>query len=758
MAAKLRNPPGGRAVSWQLVSFLILAVVLLGGFAWYERSRPPAQVVALVAALAALAIAGRIAFAAFPNVKPTTDIVIFAGYALGPAAGFAVGALAALVSNFWFGQGPWTPWQMAAWGLCGILGAALALVTRNVGRWTLAVVCGLAAVGYGAILNFSLMATYGGELSWERFWILSGRAIPFEIAHAAGNVAFALVAGPAMIRMLIRFRERFEWHRADAAAIVGAGDGGAPRGGVQAEPSPSPGRRVLPTGGIAALLVAVLLLGAFASARAEAAAPGPEAAANWLKSAQNEDGGWGEKVGAGSSQDMTGWAMLGLEATGVNPQDVTSGKGKNPVEYLQSQLSQIQSPGDLARTILALEGAGVEPREFGGRNLVQALLAKRRKDGSYEDWPNSTAYAVLALRSAGIGNVADSLEWLREAQNEDGGWGDYVGTPSNADGTGAVLQALSPSSKAAQKAVGYLRQVQQKGGGYRLGGNGVLNTQSTAWAVEGLLAAGANPAEFKRGGKSAYEYLEGNQVGDGHYRYSGKSDQTPVWVTGQVMVATSQKHLPLEAVPRAPQPKKTPKVTPTQNPAPEQLPLPEYEAGGVTPVPNAEPVFPAKGAHPGSDGKKKGGKSGSHRVPGGVNPGGPKLPPSSGGGGNGGAAEETYGGTPPALEGSSGESSGGVPPGAEEPGSGSGTPVLGSIIAGLAAGGLIFALFFGPYKRWQKTRAAKKGDGPPPAAGPPTPGTPPPGPQPPSGPAGPPQSPGPGTPPAINASAPRPPG
>ena len=78
---------------WELVSFLILGAVLLAGFAWYERSRPPSQVVALVAALAALAIAGRIAFAAFPNVKPTTDIVIFAGYALGAAPGFAVGAL-----------------------------------------------------------------------------------------------------------------------------------------------------------------------------------------------------------------------------------------------------------------------------------------------------------------------------------------------------------------------------------------------------------------------------------------------------------------------------------------------------------------------------------------------------------------------------------------------------------------------------------------------------------------------------------------
>jgi energy-coupling factor transport system substrate-specific component len=713
-------------VSWQLVSFLILAGVLLGGFAWYERSRPPAQVVALVAALAALAIAGRIAFAAFPNVKPTTDIVIFAGYALGPAAGFAVGALAALVSNFWFGQGPWTPWQMAAWGLCGILGAALALGTRNVGRLTLAVVCGLAAVGYGAILNFSLMATYGGELSWERFGILEGRAIPFEVAHATGNVVFALVAGPAMIRMLIRFRERFEWTRAETSGSLDAGAaGGKP-----------PRRAPLPTGGVAALLVAVLLLGAFASARAEAATTksGPGAAAAWLESAQNEDGGYGEEAGAASSQEMTGWTMLGLEAAGVNPQDVTSGKGKTPVQYLQRVISTVQSPGDLARTILALEGAAVEPREFGGRNLVAALLAKRRKDGSYEDWPNSTAYAVLALRSAGIANVADSLEWLREAQNEDGGWGDTVGSPSDADGTGAVLQALSPSSKAAQRGVGYLRQVQQKGGGFRLGGNGSLNTQSTAWAVEGLLAAGADPAQFKRGGKSAYDYLEDNQAGDGHYRYSAQSDQTPIWVTGEVLVATSKKYLPLEAPPRAPQPKVTPIPAPTATPEPLPLPLPA-EAGGVTPVPNPTPVFPEhSGSGSKAKGKKNGGGSGKQGGQGGAKVGAATAVPGTGGGGDGGAVEES-GGVPPVESGTGESFSTGIPKSSDS-GSSSGGSVLGSIVAGLIAGGLLFAIGYGPYRRWKKNRGAPSGPpspaGTPPAASPAPPSaSPPAAPQPP---------------------------
>ena len=103
-------------MSWQAGSFALLALVLLLGFGWYERRRPPAKVLALVAALAALAVIGRIAFAAIPNVKPSTDIVLFAGYALGAVPGFVVGAVFALVSNFFFGQGPWTVWQMAGWG------------------------------------------------------------------------------------------------------------------------------------------------------------------------------------------------------------------------------------------------------------------------------------------------------------------------------------------------------------------------------------------------------------------------------------------------------------------------------------------------------------------------------------------------------------------------------------------------------------------------------------------------------------------
>jgi energy-coupling factor transport system substrate-specific component len=658
-------------VSWQLASFLVIGVVLAAGFGWYERSRPLAQVVALVAALAALAIAGRVAFAAFPNVKPTTDIVIFAGYALGGAPGFAVGALTALVSNFWFGQGPWTPWQMVGWGLCGVLGAALSLGGRNVSRFTLAAVCGFAGIAYGALLNFSLMATYGGELSWRHFLVLEGRGAPFDAAHAIGNVVLALVAGPAMVRMLIRFRQRFEWGRRPA------------------EQAPPPGHPAtgLRAGGVAALLLVSLALGALAPPRATAA-PGVEAAATWMRSVQNQDGGWGDAPGEDSSAATTAWAMLGMAATGANPLDVRNG-GHSPVDYLRETIDQQRSPGALARTILALESAGVDPRHFAGHNLVADLFGKRRDNGSYEGWPGSTAYAVIALREAGAdGGLTRSLDWLREVQNDDGGWGDVPGSASTADGTGAVLQALSPDSKASHRGLGYLRESQRSGGGFPLGAGGPVNTQSTAWATQGILAAGGNPDSYRRGGSSAPNYIAARQGSDGHYAYSKSSNQTPTWVTAYALVAMTKNYYPVSPPPREPQP------TTSTNPTSPSGTVP------VTPPP-AEPVpsLPAE-SNPGVS-------------PGAPGPGGVGAPPerfATPGQPTPGAPAET---SPPGGRVREGSGTAEVDPSVSSPltetttessdDDSSGSP-LGSIVAGLLAGSLLFGLAFFGRRGWMRWR------------------------------------------------------
>ena len=211
-------------MSWQLASLLVLALALGGGFAWYERSRPPAEMLAVVATLAGLAAVGRIAFAPVPSIKPTTDIVLLSGFALGGAPGFAVGAVGALTSNMFFGQGPWTPWQMLGWGLVGLGGAALGRVTRRrAPRWALAIACGFAGFAFLTFIDASTWIMYSGaERSWAQFVALKTTAAPFDVAQVVGNVVFALAFGPGFVRALLRFRTRLEvrWSEPPPAPVV----------------------------------------------------------------------------------------------------------------------------------------------------------------------------------------------------------------------------------------------------------------------------------------------------------------------------------------------------------------------------------------------------------------------------------------------------------------------------------------------------------------------------------------------------------
>jgi energy-coupling factor transport system substrate-specific component len=196
-------------VTWTAATFAILLASLAAGYAWYEHARPTARLAAMVATMAGLAALGRIAFAPLPDVKPTTDIIVLTGYVLGGAPGFAVGATGALASNVVFGQGPWTPWQMGAWGITGLLGAALGAATgRRVPRVPLALFCGAMGLLFGAIMDFSTLATFSGEHTLDQYLAISSTALPFNIAHAVGNVAFCLAFGPALVRALERFRAR----------------------------------------------------------------------------------------------------------------------------------------------------------------------------------------------------------------------------------------------------------------------------------------------------------------------------------------------------------------------------------------------------------------------------------------------------------------------------------------------------------------------------------------------------------------------
>ena len=510
-------------MTWEVASVLVLGAGLAAGFAWYEREDPPARVLALVATLAALAVVGRLAFAAIPNVKPTTDIVLFAGYALGAVPGFVVGAIAALVSNVFLSQGPWTPWQMAGWGAVGIAGAVLALALRGrePNRFLLAGVCGLAGLAFGAWMDLYQL-TLAAHQDLDSYLALSASSLPYNLAHAIGNVVFCLLIGPAFIRALRRYRRRLEvrW------------------------PAPA---------GIAATLVLALLFAAPA-----AAAPA-DRAESWLAKTQNKDGGFGATKGQASSRLYTGWAALGMASAGHNPRDLHRRGGRSVAAYTKRDARSVTDIGEIERTVLVLGAAGLEPRDFGGRDLIAAILAKRRGNGSIAGYVSYTAFGILALRSAGVSPGKRTVAWLVGAQNDDGGFAVAPNSTSDSDMTGATVQALAVVGRqrgaATRRAVGWLRLNQNDDGGYGQFKGRASNAQSTAYAVQGLLAAGAGGATLTR----ALGYLRGLQHADGSVAYSATSNQTPVWVTAQALMAFERRPLPIAAVPRERRKRSSPK-------------------------------------------------------------------------------------------------------------------------------------------------------------------------------------------------------
>ena len=186
---------------------LLLAAggLLVAGFAWLESGPGSAKEVALVATLAGAAAAGRVLFAAIPGVQPVTVIAVAAGAALGARAGFAVGALAALVSNFFLGQGTWTPWQMLAWGGCGVVGALLSAILR--GRVPFALVCFVLGFAFSTLMDVWLWLSFYPH-TWEALAVVLGRGVWFSAAHAIGNVVIALAAGPELRRLVERYGRR----------------------------------------------------------------------------------------------------------------------------------------------------------------------------------------------------------------------------------------------------------------------------------------------------------------------------------------------------------------------------------------------------------------------------------------------------------------------------------------------------------------------------------------------------------------------
>ena len=409
----------GLTVSWPLASFLLVGLVLAVGWLAYERRRPSARIVAVVATLAAVAALGRDAFVALPDVKPITAMTLVVGYALGPLPGFTVGALGMLAANVLLGQGPYTPWQMAAWGMVGLAGAALGWLSgRRLGRLPLAVACALGAFAAKEVMNVYTW-TLGASHTPAAFLAVAGTALPFDLTDTVASLLFGLAFGPELARLLARMRARMDvtWEAADTLERT------------EEQPKRASRRRSL---GVACSLAAILLAGALlgvsrmggdgadrvragagqlGSGVVAAAAVTSTASASaarldltrelaFLAGAQNADGGFGGARGQSSSELYSAWVAMGLAAAGRDPLSVRR-RGHSVLDALRGEASSLHGAGDLERTILALRACGASVHSLAGRDPVAELLRLRDGDGSFGHLTNITAFAVFALRAAG---------------------------------------------------------------------------------------------------------------------------------------------------------------------------------------------------------------------------------------------------------------------------------------------------------------------------------------------------------------------
>ncbi|QGQ95053.1 ECF transporter S component [Paenibacillus psychroresistens] len=196
---------------YYFISLLIVLYTMIPFFMVFENRKPQARELIVIATLASIGVAGRAAFFMLPQFKPVVAIVIIAGVSLGAEAGFLVGTTTGFVSNFFFGQGPWTPWQMFCFGIIGFLAGVLfdkRLLKKT--KLALCIFGGLATFFiYGGIINIGSLLMFTSQFSWKALLATYISGFWFDIVHAIATVVFLFFISQPMLEKLERIKTKY---------------------------------------------------------------------------------------------------------------------------------------------------------------------------------------------------------------------------------------------------------------------------------------------------------------------------------------------------------------------------------------------------------------------------------------------------------------------------------------------------------------------------------------------------------------------
>ncbi|WP_343343746.1 ECF transporter S component [Terrisporobacter petrolearius] len=203
---------GNQRENYYATSLIIVIETMIPFFMVFEDRDPQARELVVISVLAAIAVAGRGAFFMLPQFKPVAAIVIIAGVCFGGEAGFLVGAVSGIVSNFFFGQGPWTPWQMFGFGIIGFIAGLLfkkGMLKKK--KLSLCIYGGISTfLIYGFLLDTASIFMFSEKNITKAGAIsvyISG--IPFNMVHAISTIFFLFILSKPMIEKLDRIKVKY---------------------------------------------------------------------------------------------------------------------------------------------------------------------------------------------------------------------------------------------------------------------------------------------------------------------------------------------------------------------------------------------------------------------------------------------------------------------------------------------------------------------------------------------------------------------
>ena len=200
---------------YYLTSTLVVMEVMLPFFFAFETRRPQARELVTIAVMCALATAARVVIH-IPGFKPILGIIMVAGIAFGAEAGFLTGAVSAFASNFFFSQGPWTPWQMMAYGIGGFVAGLLFHKKRPFpGRPWLSTLA-LSAVGFltvmlvvGPLLDTCTVFTTGSRITWKYALAVYAAGFGYNLTHAAATAITIFLVSRPLLEKLDRLKCKY---------------------------------------------------------------------------------------------------------------------------------------------------------------------------------------------------------------------------------------------------------------------------------------------------------------------------------------------------------------------------------------------------------------------------------------------------------------------------------------------------------------------------------------------------------------------